>query len=104
MQTETIEIKIPAAENVTVTRETLSVALSDGRTITVPLGWFPRLTYASQTEQANWRVTGQGERIQWDDLDAAISVEGLLAGRPSGESQASLKSWLARRLSQMPWL
>ena len=88
MQATTIEIAVPAAQNVTVTKETLSVALSDGRTITVPLGWFPRLTYGSQAEQANWRVTGQGHRIHWDDLDADISVEGLLAGKPSGESQA----------------
>lgn len=101
MHTSTIEIEIPAAENVTVTENTLSVALSDGRTITVPLGWFPRLTYASPAEQTNWQLVGQGQRIRWEDLDTDISVEGLLAGTPSGESKTSLKTWLSRRLLQM---
>ena len=100
MHTSTIEIEVPAAENVTVTEDTLSVDLSDGRTISVPLAWYPRLTYASQSEQNNWRLIGKGYGIHWEDLDEDISVEGLLAGKPSGESQTSFKKWLASRTSQ----
>lgn len=97
MHTSTIEIEIPAAENITVTEDTLHVDLSDGRTISVPLAWHPRLTHASHAEQNNWRLIGKGYGIHWEDLDEDISVEGLLAGKPSGESQASFKKWLANR-------
>ena len=101
MHTSTIEIEIPAAENLTVTEDTLSVDLSDGRTISVPLAWYPRLTYASKSEQNNWRLIGKGYGIHWEELDEDISVEGLLAGKPSGESQTSFKKWLASRTSQV---
>ena len=101
MHTSTIEIGVPAAENVTVTEDTLSVDLSDGRTISVPLAWYPRLTYASKSEQNNWRLIGKGHGVHWEDLDEDISVEGLLAGKPSGESQTSFKKWLASRASQL---
>ncbi len=100
MHTSTIEIRVPAAENITVTEDTLSVDLSDGRTISVPLAWYPRLTYASQSEQNNWRLIGKGYGIHWEELDEDISIEGLLAGKPSGESQTSFKKWLASRTSQ----
>jgi hypothetical protein len=100
MHTSTIEIEVPMAENITVTEDTLSVDLSDGRTISVPLAWYPRLTYASQSEQKNWRLIGKGYGIHWEDLDEDISVEELLAGKPSGESQTSFKKWLANRTSQ----
>jgi hypothetical protein len=73
------------------------VDLRDGRTITVPLEWYPRLAHASTAERANWRLIGTGEGIHWPDLDEDISIEGLLAGRPSGESPASFQKWLARR-------
>ena len=85
---------MPAAEKVTVTEDTLSVDLSDGRTITVPLAWFPRLLHATPKERNNWRVIGKGHGIHWTDLDEDISVEGLLAGKPSGESRLSFKRWL----------
>ena len=101
MHTSTIEIEVPAAESNTVTEDTLSVDLSDGRTISVPLAWYPRLTYASKSEQNNWRLIGKGYGIHWEDLDEDISVEGLLAGKPSGESQTSFKKWLANRPSQI---
>ena len=90
-------IKTPAAETVTVTEDTLSVDLSDGRSIAAPLAWFPRLLHASPEERRNWRLIGRGQGIHWEDLDEDISVEGLLAGRPSGESQASFKKWLESR-------
>jgi hypothetical protein len=100
MHTSTIEIEVPAAENLTITEDTLSVDLSDGRTISVPLAWFPRLTYATPSEQNNWRLVGKGYGIHWEELDEDVSVEGLLAGKPSGESQTSFKKWLASRTSK----
>jgi len=96
-----VEIAVPKAENLTVTRDTLSVDLSDGRTISVPLAWFPRLLHATQEERNNWRLIGKGHGIHWEDLDEDISVEGLLAGRPSGESQASFKKWLNGRAARV---
>jgi hypothetical protein len=91
------EIEIPYAEAVTVTEDTLSVDLSDGRTISVPIAWFPRLLYATPEERLNWRLIGKGHGIHWEDLDEDISIEGLLAGKPSGEGQMSFKKWLESR-------
>jgi len=96
------EIVVPGAENVTITEDTLSVDLSDGRTISVPLAWFPRLTHSTQAERNNWRLIGKGHGIHWEDIDEDISVEGLLAGKPSGESQPSFKKWLNNKLSSLP--
>jgi len=96
-----VEIEVQKAENVRVTRDTLSVDLSDGRTISVPLEWFPRLVYATPEERKNWRLIGRGHGIHWEDIDEDISVEGLLAGKPSGESQASFKKWLNQRQSRL---
>ncbi len=92
-----VELSVPAAQRVTVTKDTLTVDLSDGRTIAVPLAWFPRLMQATQQERKHWRLIGRGQGIHWEDLDEDISVEGLLAGRPSGESQESFKKWLRQR-------
>ena len=97
MSTSAVELEIPDAIDVTVTEDTLSVELSDGRTILVPLDWYPRLTNAKEEERANWRIIGRGHGIHWEDIDEDISVEGLLAGKPSGESQSSFKKWLASR-------
>jgi len=97
MTTSAIEIAVPCATGVEVTGDTLSVDLSDGRTISVPLGWYPRLAHATVEERRNWRLIGQGQGIHWEDLDEDVSVEGLLAGRPSGEGQASFKRWLESR-------
>ncbi len=92
-----VEIEVPYAEGITVTDDTLSVDLSDGRTISVPLTWFARLLYASPEERNNWRLIGKGQGIHWEDIDEDISIEGLLAGKPSGESQDSFKKWIAVR-------
>jgi hypothetical protein len=94
MTTLAVKIDLPYAESVMITEDTLNVDLSDGRTISVPLTWFPRLVHATQEQRDNWRLIGRGHGIHWDDIDEDISVEGLLAGRPSGESQSSLKKWL----------
>ena len=82
------------AQKVAVTEDTLTAELSDGRTISVPLAWYPRLVYASQKERDNWELIGGGQGVRWPDLDEDLSLEGLIAGRPSGESQRSFKRWL----------
>lgn len=97
MSTSTVENRLPFAQDVAVTKDTLRVNLSDGRTIAVPLAWFPRLVHASVAERNNWRLIGKGDGIHWEDVDEDISVEGLLAGRPSGESQTSFAKWLRTR-------
>ncbi|MCZ2420807.1 MAG: DUF2442 domain-containing protein [Burkholderiales bacterium] len=97
MLTSAIEIELPLAEGVTITDDTLCVDLSDGRSISVPLAWYPRLVNASKAERDDWRLIGRGAGIHWQGIDEDISVEGLLSGRPSGESQTSLARWLAER-------
>lgn len=97
MTTLAVQIDAPTASNVSVSEDTLSVDLSDGRTISVPIDWFPRLVHASPEERTRWRFNGKGQGIHWEDIDEDISVEGLLAGKPSGESQMSLKRWLEGR-------
>ena len=101
MNISAIEIELPKAEKVRVSEDTLSVDLSDGRTILVPLEWFPRLVNATPEERNNWRLIGRGHGIHWEDIDEDLSVEGLLAGRPSGESQESFKKWLDQRQSRL---
>lgn len=93
------ELEVPAAQHVTVTDDTLQVDLTDGRTIAVPIAWYPRLQHGTPDERANWRWIGREEGIHWPDLDEDISVEGLILGRPSGESQASFDRWLSARRS-----
>lgn len=92
-----IEVEIPKVENVIISDETLTVELSDGRTISVPLAWYPRLLNATEKEKKNWRLIGRGVGIHWEDIDEDISVKALLLGRASGESQQSLKKWLGKR-------
>ncbi len=94
MTTLAVKIDLPYAESVIITEDTLNVDLSDGRTISVPLTWFPRLVHATQEQRDNWKLIGRGHGIHWGDIDEDISVEGLIAGRPSGESQSSFKKWL----------
>jgi len=100
MTSSTVETKIPTATHIEVSEDTLSARLSDGRTISVPVGWYPRLSHATAEEQSRWRLIGDGRGVHWPDLDEDISVENLLAGKPSGESQKSLKRWLDQRAKQ----
>jgi hypothetical protein len=93
------DIREAFARRVTANDEELSVDLSDGRTVIVPVGWFPRLARGSPAERANWRLIGGGVGIHWPDLDEDISVESLLAGRKSGEGRESLRRWLQARNS-----
>ena len=92
-----IDVGQARAQRVSLTTDALVVELVDGRTLTVPLAWYPRLAHGTATERANWRLIGEGEGIHWPDVDEDISVEGLLAGRRSGETQASLRRWLESR-------
>lgn len=91
------EFESPRATSVRVTSDTLAVELTDGRTLSVPLGWYPRLVHATETERDAWRLIGGGEGISWPAIEEDLSVQGLLAGRPSQESQKSLGKWLAAR-------
>ena len=88
---------MPDAQSVTVTDDTLAVDLADGRAISLPLAWYPRLAWATPQERDNWRLIGGGAGIHWPDLDEDLSVAGLLAGRKSGESPQSLARWLNAR-------
>jgi Protein of unknown function (DUF2442) len=91
----------PIASQVNVTDEKLIVDLTDGRSISVPLVWYPRLMHANASERQNWQLLGDGYAIEWTDLDEHIGIEGLLAGRRSGESQKSLERWLSTRSGLM---
>jgi hypothetical protein len=87
----------PAASCVAVTDKQLIVDLTDGRSISVPLGWYPRLLHATAAERQHVQLLGDGYAMEWPDVDEHIGVEGLLAGRRSGESAESLRRWLATR-------
>ncbi|MGB3789299.1 MAG: DUF2442 domain-containing protein [Phormidesmis sp.] len=87
----------PLAAVVLVENNSLAVTLADGRSLTVPLEWYPRLLHASTAERIHWQLLGYGYAIEWPDLDEHIGVEGLLAGRRSSESQRSLQRWLKSR-------
>jgi hypothetical protein len=85
------------ALDVSVADDTLTVDLADGRTLSVPLAWYPRLLHGTTEERRNWRLIGDGVGIHWPDLDEDISVEGMLLGKRSGERQDSLQRWLDAR-------
>ena len=85
------------AQSVSLTHDIITVELSDGRVISAPVAWYPRLLHATQAEREHWRMVGDGEGIHWPDLDEDVSVEHLIAGSPSGESQRSLKRWIEAR-------
>ncbi|MFN8474097.1 MAG: DUF2442 domain-containing protein [Anaerolineae bacterium] len=94
------ELVTVRAVSVFVTDDTLSVDLEDGRTIAVPIGWYPRLAYATDSERSNYQLSGAGYGIHWPDLDEDIGVAGLLLGKKSTESAASFERWLSLRKQQ----
>ncbi|MGD1930772.1 MAG: DUF2442 domain-containing protein [Leptolyngbyaceae cyanobacterium] len=94
MTTLTLEAE-PLATQIQVTHEKLIVDLVDGRSLLVPLFWYPRLQHASDEERQDWQLLGDGFAIEWPSLDEHIGIEGLLAGKPSGESRRSFERWLA---------
>jgi len=79
MSTLPIELNAQAC-NVEFTGVSISVELLDGRTISVPLAWFPKLSRASNSQRKNWELLGDGEGIHWPEIDEDLSVAGLLAG------------------------
>ena len=87
----------PTTINVLVDDVKLTVELTDGRTITAPIAWYPRLAHGSLAERDNWHLIAGGRGIHLPALDEDVSVENILNGQPSGESQASLKKWLSQR-------
>ncbi len=88
----------PTAVHATITEEKLIVELAEGRGISIPLAWYPRLLHGLLQERQNWQLLGDGYAIEWPDLDEHIGIEGLLAGRCSGESRKSLERWLTARM------
>jgi hypothetical protein len=97
MSSSVPEIKTALAQSVSVTDDALVVELFDGRSVTVPLAWYPRLLHGTSGERSDFRLIGRGEGIHWPALDEDISVAGILAGHPSGETPESLHRWLESR-------
>ena len=97
MNSLVIETQEARAQDMAVNEDSLIVNLIDGRTIIVPLLWYPRLWYGTAEERSHFEIGEDGTLIHWPELDEDLSVEGILAGRHSGESQKSLKKWLAER-------
>ena len=87
----------PKALRLLFADDTLTACLADGRTITVPLSWYPRLVHATPEERANYRMLNDGEGIHWPDLDEDLSVRGFLEGWPSLEQEWSFRQWLDAR-------
>jgi Protein of unknown function (DUF2442) len=94
LATKQIEIR---ASSVRVSDDALIVDLTDGRTVSAPLAWYPRLLHGNAAERTDHQLIGEGLGIHWPRLDEDISVEGILAGRRSHESKESFEHWLTAR-------
>ena len=90
-------ISVPRIMNVSIDDEQLTLSLEDGRVVSVPLSWYPRLCYGSPQERQHFQISGAGFGIHWPDLDEDIGVEGILLGKKSMESQASFQQWIEKR-------
>jgi hypothetical protein len=97
MNSAVITLALPKIIDVQVTEDTLRVDIEDGRTISVPLSWYPRLVYATSEERQNFRIAGAGYGIYWPDIDEDIGIEGLLLGKRSTESSESFTRWMKSR-------
>ena len=95
------EVILARVLNVAVTDDTLSVDLEDGRTISVPIGWYPRLAHGTDAERSNFKISGAGYGVHWPDLDEDIGIEGVLLGKRSLESPASFERWLKERKEKL---
>lgn len=100
MSSLSVQAERPKAQHLVITEDSLVVELTDGRTVSAPLAWYPRLLYGSAKERNNWRLIGVGEGVHWPDLDEDLSIQSLIAGNPSGESGDSFKRWLKGRKSR----
>ena len=92
-----VTLKLPRIVGILVTDDTLAVDLEDGRTISAPIVWYPRLAHGTPEERLHHRISSGGYGIHWPDLDEDIGVEGLLLGKKSTESFASFERWMQRR-------
>ncbi len=99
MSTSTISSAPATIIGVEFTADSLHLRLTDGREVSAPLAWYPRLAQGTEAERANHRLIGGGHGVHWPELDEDISVENVLSGKASGENQASLKAWLESRQS-----
>jgi hypothetical protein len=97
MNTSAKKLERPLVVDVDVSRDTLTARLADGRSISVPLEWYPRLAAGTASERSHWKLIATGHGIHWPDLDEDISVDALLSGRRSEETPSSLKKWLSTR-------
>jgi hypothetical protein len=95
-----IDVQNLVIQDVTVSEDTLTVDLSDGRSVSVPVGWYLRLWHGNESERNHWQLIGRGVGIHWSELDEDISLAGLLQGKPSNESPKSLERWLRERAEQ----
>lgn len=102
MSTSTMEPMSATAISVEVTKHAIAFELSDGRKISAPMAWFPRLFHATPNERRNWRLIGDGYGVHWPDVDEDVSVEGVLHGKMSVESPESLRRWLKQRDKSKP--
>lgn len=100
MSSSMIEVEMANATRVQVTSNQLVVDLDDGRSISLPTSWYPRLLNGTHDERNNYQLIGNGEGIHWPDLDEDLLVQDLIAGRRSYESQKSLDRWLKNRVQQ----
>jgi hypothetical protein len=91
------EISISPAVKVSVTDELLTVDLADGRKISIPTAWYPRLAHGTPAERRQWKISCSGEGLHWEALDEDISIKGLIAGLPSNENPAMIKKWMGTR-------
>jgi hypothetical protein len=99
MSSSTVDTSSSLATTIELTEDQLVCQLADGRTISAPVSWYPRLLHGSADERNHWQLIGGGRGVHWPDLDEDISIENLLAGKRSGESQPSFKKWLDARQS-----
>ena len=102
MESLIVEIEVPEASRLVVTEAALTAHLADGRVVSAPLTWYPRLVHATQEERDNWEIFGDGRFFHWPDLDEDLSLESMLAGWPSQESQSGFKRWLAAKKAGLP--
>ena len=97
MSSSQTKSSVARALSVVISVDTLSVDLEDGRSVSVPLSWYPRLLHGTEIERDDWKIIGDGEGISWPSLDEDISTDGILEGNPSAESDRSLQKWLGSR-------